>query len=282
MKLVSFLDGQRLGFGAVKDGGIVDLGARFGADALTIKDCIANNLGKAGVMAARLSPDLGFDEVRLLPPVPDPEKILCIGVNYADHAKEMGRQPPPWPTVFTRFADTLVPQGGDLILPNNSRAFDYEGELAVIIGRRARHVREADAMAHVAGYACFQDASVRDFQRHTGQFTPGKNFPGTGGFGPFLVTADEVPDPHALSLTTRVDGVVRQHGNTADMIFGIPAIIAYLTSFTTLHPGDVIATGTPSGVAAGQEPPPWLVAGNRVEVEIEMIGTLANSVSEEG
>ncbi|MDD3447302.1 MAG: fumarylacetoacetate hydrolase family protein, partial [Zavarzinia sp.] len=159
---------------------------------------------------------------------------------------------------------------------------DYEGELAVIIGRRARHVREADAMAHVAGYACFQDASVRDFQRHTGQFTPGKNFPGTGGFGPFLVTADEVPDPHALSLTTRVDGVVRQHGNTADMIFRIPAIIAYLTSFTTLHPGDVIATGTPSGVAAGQEPPPWLVAGNRVEVEIEMIGTLANSVSEEG
>lgn len=281
MKLVSFLDGQRLGYGAVKDGGIVDLGARLGADAPTVKDCIANDLGKAGVMVARFAPDFALDHVTLLPPVPNPEKILCIGVNYADHAKEMGRQPPPYPTVFTRFADTLVAHGGDLVLPNNSTHFDYEGELAVVIGRPARHVRAADAMAHVAGYACFQDASVRDFQRHTSQFTPGKNFPGTGGFGPFMVTADEVPDPHTLSLTTRVGGVTRQQGNTGDMIFRIPEIIAYLSSFTTLHPGDVIATGTPSGVAAGQEPPPWLKAGDSVEVEIGLIGTLRNSVSEE-
>lgn len=282
MKLVSFLDGQRLGYGAVKDGGIVDLGARLGPDVPTIKDCIATSLGKAGLEVGRAQPDLDLKAVTLLPPVPTPGKILCIGVNYADHAAEMGRKPPPYPTVFTRFADTLVADGQDLILPRNSRDFDYEGELAVVIGRPARHVREGDAMAHVAGYSIFQDASVRDFQRHTGQFTPGKNFPATGGFGPWLVTADEIRDPHALSLETRVNGVVRQHGTTADMIFRIPAIIAYLSSFTTLHPGDVIATGTPSGVAAGQTPPPWLKAEDVVEVEIGQIGLLRQRVSEEG
>lgn len=282
MKLVSFLQGQRRGYGAVKDGGIVDLSARMGADGTTIKECLAHALGKAAAEAGRTDPDLSFDEVILLPPVPDPEKILCIGVNYADHATEMGRTPPPYPTVFTRFADTLVPHGGDLVRPVNSGDFDYEGELAVVIGRTARHVREGDAMAHVAGYACFQDASVRDFQRHTGQFTPGKNFPGTGGFGPWLVTADEVENPHALTLVTRVGGVERQRGLTADMIFKIPKLIAYLSSFTTLRPGDVIATGTPAGVAAGRTPPPWLVPGDTVEVEIEQIGLLRHHVSQEG
>lgn len=282
MKLVSFLDGQRLGYGAVKGDGIVDLSARLSGEAPGIRDCIATSLGKAATAVARLSPDIALADVRLLPPVPEPEKIICIGVNYADHASEMGRTAPPFPTVFTRFADTLVGPGSDLILPKNSTQFDYEGELAVIIGRPARHVRAADAMAHVAGYACFQDASVRDFQRHTSQFAPGKNFPGTGGFGPWMVTADEVADPHALRLVTRVNGVERQNGSTADMIFRIPALIAYLSSFTTLNPGDVIATGTPAGVAAGRNPPPWLREGDSVEVEIEQIGLLRHHVSAEG
>ncbi|RJF94334.1 FAA hydrolase family protein [Oleomonas cavernae] len=282
MKLVSFVQGQRQGYGAVKDGGIVDLSARLGPDGATIKDCLAHALGLAAAEVARTSADLALDEVTLLPPVPVPDKILCIGVNYADHAAEMGRAPPPYPTVFTRFADTLVGHGGALVRPGNSKDFDYEGELAVVIGRTARHVRAADAMAHVAGYACFQDASVRDFQRHTSQFIPGKNFPGTGGFGPWLVTADEVADPHALTLVTRVGGVERQRGRTADMIFKIPALIAYLSSFTTLRPGDVIATGTPAGVAAGRTLPPWLIPGDSVEVEIEQIGLLRNHVSQEG
>ncbi|MFA5122436.1 fumarylacetoacetate hydrolase family protein [Zavarzinia sp.] len=282
MKLVSFRQGSRFGYGAVKGDGIVDLSTRLGADAPDIKDCIAGQLGRAAAEVARATPDLALAEVTLLPPVPDPGKIICIGVNYAEHAAEMGRKPPPYPTVFTRFADTLVGPEGALVLPRNSKDFDYEGELAVIIGRRARHVREADAMAHVAGYSCFQDASVRDFQRHTGQFTPGKNFPATGGFGPWIVTADEVRDPHSLRLTTKVSGVTRQNGSTADMIFRIPALIAYLSSFTALEPGDVIATGTPSGVAAGQTPPPWLVAGDIVEVEIEQIGLLRNHVEAEG
>lgn len=282
MKLVSFLDGQRLGYGALKADGIVDLSARLGGEAPTIRDCIATSLGKAASAVARLSPDLALADVRLLPPVPRPEKIICIGVNYADHASEMGRTAPPFPTVFTRFPDTLIGPGSDLVLPRNSSQFDYEGELAVVIGRPARHVRAADAMAHVAGYACFQDASVRDFQRHTSQFAPGKNFPATGGFGPWLVTADEVRDPHALRLVTRVNGEIRQDGNTADMIFRIPALIAYLSSFTTLNPGDVIATGTPAGVAAGRTPPPWLKAGDDVEVEIEQIGLLRLHVSAEG
>ena len=282
MKLVSFVHGQRRGYGAVKEGGIVDLSARLGADGTTIKDCLAHALGQAAAEVARTSADLSFDDVTLLPPVPEPDKILCIGVNYADHATEMGRTPPPYPTVFTRFADTLVAHGEALVRPENSKDFDYEGELAVVIGRTARHVRESDAMAFVAGYACFQDASIRDFQRHTSQFIPGKNFPGTGGFGPWLVTADEVADPHALTLVTRVGGVERQRGRTADMIFKIPALIAYLSSFTTLRPGDVIATGTPAGVAAGRTPPPWLIPGDSVEVEIEQIGLLRNHVSQEG
>lgn len=281
MKLVSFIQGSRQGYGAVKDGGIVDLSARLGADGTTIKECLAHSLGKAAAETGRAGPDLSFDDVTLLPPVPDPAKILCIGVNYADHATEMGRTPPPYPTVFTRFADTLVGEGGALILPRNSTHFDYEGELAVIIGRTARHVGAHDAMAYIAGYACFQDASVRDFQRHTSQFAPGKNFPATGGFGPHILTADEVADPHALTLVTRVNGEERQRGSTADMIFKIPALIAYLSSFTTLRPGDVIATGTPAGVAAGRTPPPWLKAGEKVEVEIEQIGLLTNYVSGE-
>ncbi len=224
---------------------------------------------------------IGQGEVALRPPVPDPGKIFCVGLNYDAHRIETGRDPTEKPTIFTRFADTLVGHGEAAWRPHASTKMDFEGELAVIIGRGGRHIREAGALDHVAGYSCFNDFSIRDFQRHTSQFTPGKNFPRTGGFGPWLVTAATVPDPGALELRTRVNGEQMQAAPTSQMLFPVPVLIAYLSSFTPLAPGDVIATGTPAGVGVKRKPPLYLKAGDRVEVEIDGIGTLENPVEDE-
>jgi 2-keto-4-pentenoate hydratase/2-oxohepta-3-ene-1,7-dioic acid hydratase in catechol pathway len=204
-----------------------------------------------------------------------------VGINYLEHIHEMGREKPDYPTLFTRFPDTLVGHGEDIVRPRVSTQFDYEGELAIVIGRPARYVTAARALDHVAGYTCFLDGSVRDWQRHTTQFTPGKNFPATGGCGPWLVTSDEIPDPAALRLTTRVNGEVLQQAPVSDLCFGVPRIIEYCSSFSTLHPGDIIATGTPSGVGFARTPPRWLKPGDSVEVEISGIGILRHQVVDE-
>jgi 2-keto-4-pentenoate hydratase/2-oxohepta-3-ene-1,7-dioic acid hydratase in catechol pathway len=222
--------------------------------------------------------EIPLSEVVLLPPVPHPKKILCIGINYEAHRIEMGREKPLHPVVFVRFATTLVGHEQAIVKPSESDRLDWEGELAVIIRERGRKVKAERALSIVAGYSCFDDASVRDWQRHGSQFTPGKNFDATGGFGPWMVTADEIPDPSGLELSTRVNGERVQHASTADMTFSVPELIEYISTFCTLEPGDVIATGTPSGVGDQRTPPRYLKEGDRVEVEIEKIGTLANAI----
>ena len=207
-------------------------------------------------------------------------KVLCVGVNYRPHIEEMGREVPDYPVVFTRFPSSLVQHGEAIIRPAASEQFDFEGELAVVIGKPARHVSRDDALDYVAGYCCFMDGSVRDWQRHTMQFTAGKNFERSGAIGPTVAAAD-IRDPAALELTTRVNGAVMQKGRVADLVFDIPCLIEYCSTFTELQPGDIIATGTPGGVGAARTPPAWLKGGDVVEVEIPGIGVLSNPVRDE-
>jgi acylpyruvate hydrolase len=222
--------------------------------------------------------------VRLAPIVPEPGKIVCLGLNFYDHAREGGREKPDYPWFFLRAASSLVAHGEAAWLPQVSQRFDYEAELAVVIGARVpRHTSEADALRHVFGYACFNDMSVRDYQKRTPQWTIGKNFDRSGGFGPVLVTADEVP-PGATGLRIRslLNGEVMQDANTSDMIFGVAETIALLADVLTLEPGDVIAMGTPAGVGQARTPPVWMKAGDTIEIDIEGVGRLANPVAVEG
>ncbi len=207
-------------------------------------------------------------------------RILCVGVNYRPHIKEMGRQIPDYPVVFVRFPESLVGPGEAIVRPRVSEQFDFEGEVAVVIGKPARHVSRDDAYEYIAGYRCFMDGSIRDWQRHTPQFTAGKNFDRSGAIGP-VTPADEIADPAALQLTTRVNGELMQEGCVADLVFDIPALVEYCSTFTELRPGDVIATGTPGGVGAARTPPVWLRDGDVVEVEITDVGILRNPVRDE-
>ncbi|MES2157281.1 MAG: fumarylacetoacetate hydrolase family protein [Pseudomonadota bacterium] len=216
-----------------------------------------------------------------LPVIPDPAKILCVGLNYAEHVKETGREQKAHPAIFVRYADSLIADGQPMVKPTVTERFDYEGELAIVIGKPCHKVVAADAMAYVAGYACFNDGSARDWQRHNIQFTPGKTFPGTGGFGPALVTADEIADLGALRVQTRLNGELVQDQAVSDMIWDIPTVIEYISAFTPLAPGDVIATGTPGGVGDKRTPPLYMNAGDKVEVTIGTIGTLTNRIIDE-
>lgn len=278
MKLVSFTGPSGPGYGILQARGVVDLSRRLRA--IDLRGLVGEGTAAAAPWA-NAAPDYGLESISLLPPIPDPAKIFCVGINYDEHRAETGRAKSEYPTIFTRFADTQVAHGRSLIRPRVSQAFDFEGELAVIIGKGGRYIPPARALDHVAGYACYNDGSIRDWQRHTSQFTPGKNFPGTGGFGPALVTADEVGDPQTLKLATRLNGRVMQEATTDQMIFGVKEIIAYLSSFSTLLPGDVICTGTPGGVGFMRDPPVFMKAGDTVEVEISRVGLLRNSVADD-
>ncbi len=276
MRLVSFRQAGVAKFGAVADGGIVDLSSRWPS----LREAIAAKaMGELAAAAKRLPADVKFDDVELDPVIPRPGKILCVGLNYSSHVGEMGRELPTAPSVFSRFDDTLVPSGGNIVRPRASIALDFEGELAVVIGERCRHVPRASALSVVAGYTCFLDGSVRDFQKHS--TTAGKNFPATGPLGPWLVTSDVIADPQRLELTTRLNGKVVQHDTTDHMIFDVASIIEYLSTVTWLEPGDIIATGTPDGVGAGRKPPLWMKGGDKVEVEISGIGILSVNVVDE-
>lgn len=280
MRLLSFRHAGASKFGAVVESGIVDLSARTQGRWSGLREVLAAKaLPELAALAKGATADLKLADVELLPVIPDPEKILCIGLNYASHVGEVGRELPKVPSVFSRLHNTLVPAGGNIVRPKASIAFDYEGELAVIIGERCRHVPRAHALSVIAGYSCFIDASVRDFQKHS--VTAGKNFPATGPLGPWMVTADVVQDPQRLELTTRLNGAVVQRDTTDHMIFDVATIIEYLSTVTWLEPGDIIATGTPDGVGLGRKPPLWMKGGDKVEVEISGIGTLNVNVVDE-
>ena len=279
MKFVSYTRCGRSGFGLVVEGGIVELAGRLDAGVTTLRQAIAADiLAQAEPYAQGRGAELGWSDLSLLPVIPDPAKILCIGLNYQKHKEETGRPDVDNPTIFTRFADTQVGHGQALVKPNVTERFDYEGEMAVIIGRAGRVISEADALKHVAGYACYNEGSVRNWQRHTSQFTPGKNFPGTGAFGPYLVTPQEVGDYRALPIQTRLNGRVMQEATLADLIFPVEHLIAYVSRFTPLSPGDVIVSGTPGGVGDKRDPPVYMVPGDTVEVEIGALGILRNPV----
>jgi 2-keto-4-pentenoate hydratase/2-oxohepta-3-ene-1,7-dioic acid hydratase in catechol pathway len=279
MKLASYEWRGKPAYGVVIADHVYDLGAEGGS----IEGDLARGLDWIRERAAGVTGGgpggTPLAEVSFLPVVPRPAKIICIGLNYADHREEASREASAYPSVFFRYADTQIGHEQSAIKPATTGMFDYEGELAVVIGKPCRAVPEQDAMRVVAGYSCYNDLSARDWQQHTSQWGPGKNFPGTGGFGPWLVTVDEVPDPSALHLTTRVNGEQRQSASVSTLIFSIPALISYVTSFTALEPGDVLVTGTPAGVGLFREPPSFLNAGDQVEVEISGIGTLRNVVA---
>ena len=282
MRLMSFSVGGRASFGLAVDGGVIDAGPRLGGAARTLRDALLADALPALRRLERERPDFALDDVEFLPPIADAAaKLLCIGINYVPHMKEMGRERPEYPVVFVRFADSIVGHGPPIIRTLDSVQLDYEGELAVVIGRRARRVTREAALDYVAGYACFNDGSVRDYQRHSQQFTPGKNFHASGSFGPWLVTADEVPDPRKLRLTTRLNGGVVQDESVGELCFDVPQLIEYCSKWAELLPGDVIVTGTPGGVGAGRKPPLWMKAGDTVEVEISNLGVLRNPIADE-
>ena len=278
MKLLSFIADGNERFGALSGDGVVTLDDKVGQP--NLRAALA-----AGAMAAMrkaakdAKPDVKLGAIKFLPVIPRPEKILCAGINYRSHAAETGRELPKQPSMFVRFADTLVGHGGELIRPKVSDNFDFEGELAVVIGKAGRHIAAERALDHVAGYTCFVDGSVRDYQKFS--VTSGKNFPGTGPLGPWLVTADEIPDPSRLVLTTRLNGQQVQHATTDQLIYSIPQIVAFCSDFTALSPGNVIATGTPEGVGHSRKPPLWMKPGDTLEVEITGIGVLRAHVVDE-
>ncbi len=281
MKLASFIIDGRQSWGVVSGEAIADVGAVLHDRFADLKAVLAADALAAIPAAAAKADSIPLARITWLPVVPNPDKILCIGLNYEMHRQETGRSEVENPTVFARYANTQIGHLADIIRPKVSTDLDYEGELAVIIGKAGRYIENADARDHIAGYACYNDGSLRDFQRHTHQFTPGKNFPGTGAFGPWMATPDELGDLSGLRLQTRVNGQVVQDARFSHMIFDIPTQIAYCSRFTRLEPGDVIATGTPGGVGAKRNPPLWLKPGDLVEVEIDRLGTLSNGVRDE-
>lgn len=282
MKLITFARMGKVGFGVVKENGIIDLTGRIHNDVSSIKDLLKLDLiEKAEEFVAEKRPEISISEITHLPVIPDPEKIFCIGLNYQEHKEETGRPDVENPTIFTRFANSQTGHLQPLLKPNFSDRFDYEGELAITIGKGGRYIPEDKAMDYIAGYSCYNDGSIRDWQRHTSQFTPGKNFPATGPFGPYLVTEDEIGDYKKLPIETRLNGKVMQKANLSDLIFPIPKLINYISSFTTLAVGDVIVTGTPGGVGDRRDPPIYMKPGDVVEVDIGKVGILMNFITED-
>ena len=281
MKLSTFKMGGAPTWGLVDGETIKDVGAVLGSRYPTVKSVIVADAFAEVATAATKAKSYPLADITWLPVIPDPDKILCIGLNYETHRKETGRSEVENPTVFTRFANSQTGHLSPIIRPRVSHDLDFEGELAVIIGKPGRYIARSDAWDQVAGYACYNDGSVRDFQRHTHQFTPGKNFPGTGAFGPWMMTADEFKFRGSQRLQTRVNGQVVQEATFDQMIFDVPRMIEYCSTFTRLEPGDVIATGTPGGVGAKRTPPLWLKPGDTVEVEIDDLGILRNGVADE-
>ena len=285
MRLISYTHSGDPGVGVmVDDESFVALREAAPDLPVTLREILEAGDGameRARAAAEGRSADYRLDEVSLEPLIPEPPAIWCAGVNYVAHREETGRKPTDQPVIFMRIGASQVGHGHAMVVPKASDKLDYEGELAVIIGKSGRHIPQSEAMSYVAGYSCYNDGSVRDWQRHTSQFGPGKNFHRTGGFGPWLVTADELPNPYEQTLVTRVSGEELQRTSVDLMIFRIEKLIEYLSTMYPLNPGDVISTGTPGGVGFKRDPQRFLVAGDVVEVEITGVGTLSNPVVDE-
>jgi 2-keto-4-pentenoate hydratase/2-oxohepta-3-ene-1,7-dioic acid hydratase in catechol pathway len=281
MRLATYQTEGRASWGLVEGNVIADVGTVLGDRYADLKAVIAADALGSVPEAARTAQRHSVSAITWLPVIPNPDKILCVGLNYEMHRQETGRAEVQNPTIFGRWANSQIGHLADIIRPRISTDLDFEGELALVIGKPGRYISKDDAWGHIAGYAIYNEGSVRDFQRHTHQFTPGKNFPGTGAFGPWLMTPDELGDLPNLRLQTRVNGQIVQDALLGQMIFDIPTQIAYCSSFTRLEPGDVIVTGTPGGVGAKRKPPLWLKPGDKVEVEIDRLGVLQNGVAQE-
>ncbi len=284
MKLMSFEIAGRRSFGAVAGQGVVDLGRRLAGQCADLRTLIATGgLKRAADLAAGAAADHGLDAVTFLPPIPVPEKIICVGVNYADRNTEYTNlDVPKYPNIFLRTPGSLVGHGQPIVRPPESVQLDYEGECAIIVGKAGRRIAAERARDHIAGLTCLNEGTLRDWTRHgTFNVTQGKNFDRSGAIGPWLVTADECPAFDDLRVTTRVNGEVRQNDTTAHLIFSFAQLIAYISSWTALAPGDVIATGTPIGAGARFKPPRWLVPGDTVEVEVSGVGLLSNPIRDE-
>ena len=280
MKLLSFSRNSKdkATWGVATDQGVVDCSSLLPTLRAALE---ANGLDKVKAFVAGRAADAKLGEITFLPVIPDPGKIICVGLNYQDHVKETKRDNTENPALFIRFAESQVGHNQPILLPPESSHLDFECEIAVIIGKAGRRISEKDAWSHIAGYAPYNDGSIRDWQRHTIQWTAGKNFSKTGGFGPWMMTRDEIKDDEELSIETRLNGQVMQHATTKQMIFSIPVLIKYISTFTSLQPGDVIVTGTPGGVGARREPPLWMKAGDTVEIELGKVGVLVNSIAKE-
>lgn len=282
VKLLSFRRDGRSSYGTIVNGAISDLGARLGSTYPDLKSLIGGDgLDVVKDMLPRLEPDYLLNSVEFEPVIPNPGKIWCCGLNYGEHVRETGREVTEKPMFFLRVPDSQVGHDQAIMRPRESEQLDFEAEIAVIIGRSGRRISESDAWGHIAGYACYNDGSVRDWQRHTQQWGPGKNFWRTGAFGPWMVSADEVAPNTRMTLESRLNGKVMQHATTDMMLHGIARQIAYLSSIAPLVAGDVIVTGTPGGVGARRDPPVWMKPGDVIEVEVDCIGVLRNTISDD-
>lgn len=277
MKLASYTRNQLPGWGVVTETGIAPLSDTWPSIAAGLA------AGSAALSAAEAlqSHRIALDDVVFTAPVAPSTKILCVGINYGLHIAEMKREVPANPSVFVRFADSFVGHGQPIVCPGASDKFDFEAELAIVIGRTCRHATPETALDYVGGYTCLGDNSVRDFQKHAAQVTPGKNWEHSGSIGPWIVTADELPNPQRLTVMSRLNGTEMQNGQTSDMLFSVARMVSYVSTFATLRPGDILATGTPDGVGAGRTPPVWMKPGDVLEIEISGIGVLRNPVIHE-
>jgi 2-keto-4-pentenoate hydratase/2-oxohepta-3-ene-1,7-dioic acid hydratase in catechol pathway len=280
MKIASFIHHGQACYGLVQpQGQYLKPAADFVAQHPDLESVLAAGaLQQMADSALKNGVKVNAAETRFAPLLSHPNKFICVGLNYKSHVAETKRADSEYPSLFIRFNDTLAAHDEPVGKPSYSERFDWEGELAFVIGKGGRNITQAEAFNHIAGYTCFNDISVRDWQRHTHQFTPGKNFPCTGPLGPYLVTRDEVPDVTQLTLETRVNGNVMQHASLGDLIFNIPVLVEYISRFTPLSPGDIIATGTPGGVGDRREPPLYMKAGDTVEIEITGLGILRNTI----
>ena len=280
MKLVSYRQGGREAFGVVADGGVVDMSVRL--DHRDLKSAIAGlSVGEMERLAAGTSPDVSLGEIEYMFPITTPGKIFCVGRNYRAYHEVREDGDPEWPSIFPRFASSFAAHEEAIMLPKVSEQLDYEGEIAVIMGKAGRHIPEERALDYVAGYTIVNEGSVRDWQSKGTQNCPGKNFFRSGGIGPWMVTRDEIGDPGRLRIKTVIDGEIRQDGGSDMMVFKIPFLISHISRFTWLEPGDMIATGSPGGSAVEGDPPKWLRSGQTISVAIEPIGTLTNTVAPE-
>lgn len=282
MKLISFLLHNTTHYGIVQDDKVLNLSPILGAQAPDLKTLIAKKLlSEAAKTLQQHTPDLNYADLHLLPVIPNPNKIICVGLNYGEHVRETGRELTENPALFVRMSESQVGHGQDIVRPPESHRLDYEGEIAIVIGEGGRRISETDSWKHIFGYACYNDGSIRDWQVSTTQWTAGKNFWHTGGFGPWMVTADEIQPNQKMSLVTRLNGQEMQRATTDMMIHSIPRQIAYISTFIPLEPGDVIVTGTPGGVGNKRNPQVFMKPGDVVEIEVDAIGILRNTIRDE-